>query len=465
MSRPSAPLLVSTTLQFPVVLICLLLVLPLTSHATILHVAQDGDGTDGLTWASGYKTIGAAIVAAVSGDQIWVKEGTYLEALNLKSGLELYGGFSGVERDDDYNLRNWEENLTVISSYGLSEYSFTITNSIETIIDGFFVLGKNSKNGGGIFIDNSISTIQNNTIESSTKNGIYCSNSAVLINSCLVRKCNGVGIYLGGTYGHMYSIVKNCVVEENYRHYEYGGVTCINSEVLLSNCLINNNAVTRPMNYTSPIYGGGVYVMNTAGNINNTTITLDHCTISNNTVSTGEYTTKTISLYITAFAYNVPYPHVNISNSIICDPTMGVHCIDFNYSDYVPSLVSGLGNISADPQFASTSSSDEYPYQLLPSSPCIDAGTKTELATDILGASRTIDIPGVGHEGIYSTDMGCYEYQPQAPTPTDTPTTTVTPTPMPTPTMNPKVDINEDGRVDEKDLLILEELWGRETER
>ena len=53
---------------------------------------------DGLTWSSGFKTIGAALNAA--GDtsptaiEIWVKAGTYQEApFWLRNNVNIYGGF------------------------------------------------------------------------------------------------------------------------------------------------------------------------------------------------------------------------------------------------------------------------------------------------------------------------------------------------------------------------------------
>jgi hypothetical protein len=148
---------------------------------------------------------------------------------------------------------------------------------------------------------------------------------------------------------------------------------------------------------------------------------------------------------------------VDVSNSLIVDQTSTVHNqvhhIAFSYSDYVPQLVPGVGNISSNPLFATDNQDPVAPYYLFPDSPCIDAGTKTNLTTDILGNPRPVDFPGIGHEGEFSYDMGCYELQLPTPTPTESPT------PVPTATMNPNSDINENGKVSVEDLMILLNDW------
>ncbi len=435
-------------------------------NATILHVAKDGDGTDGLTWATAFQSISSAIVSAVSGNQIWVKEGTYNEILTLKSGLALYGGFYGTESDSEVDLRNWNEHISTIDANGIEDFVVSISHQTGIVIDGFIITGGILQTGRGVYCGKSDCIIRNCIVENNSSGGIYCDRSEMIITSCKIRKNQGgnSGLTIGGNLNKKATLIQNCEIYNNSCPYDGGGVLCISTTCVLTNCLLHSNVMTHPLDYTDPIYGGGIYIINMARYINDTTVTLSNCTIANNSVATPSNTYEIYSIFSSCFATDAPPPKITISNSIIADPTKGYGLDNYTYTNYVPSLVSGLGNISADPKFSSTSSSDEYPYQLLPSSPCIDAGTKTNLATDVLGASRTVDIPGVGHEGINSADMGCYEYQPPTPTPTPTATPTITATPVPTPTMNPKADINEDGRVDSKDLLILEELWGREVE-
>ncbi|MSQ90453.1 MAG: hypothetical protein EXS01_03545, partial [Phycisphaerales bacterium] len=72
----------------------------------------DGDLTTGLnngtSWADAYygpASVATAMTAAVSGDQVWVKAGTYKPTTTttrtiwhtMKSGVGVYGGFAGGE--------------------------------------------------------------------------------------------------------------------------------------------------------------------------------------------------------------------------------------------------------------------------------------------------------------------------------------------------------------------------------
>ena len=57
-------------------LILLLLLLPSsTIEGATLYVKQDGDGTDGESWETAYRTIGEALDVVQLHDSIWVAEG------------------------------------------------------------------------------------------------------------------------------------------------------------------------------------------------------------------------------------------------------------------------------------------------------------------------------------------------------------------------------------------------------
>ena len=72
----------------------------------ILRVTTSGasSGTCGASWASPC-ALQYALTIAVSGDELWVKQGTYkpttgsdrTKMFTLKSGVRLYGGFAGTE--------------------------------------------------------------------------------------------------------------------------------------------------------------------------------------------------------------------------------------------------------------------------------------------------------------------------------------------------------------------------------
>ncbi|MCA9445573.1 MAG: hypothetical protein KC931_00565, partial [Candidatus Omnitrophica bacterium] len=93
-------------------IVTLLLALSLPAHAATLHVSPDGTGSDGLTWQTGFPTIGEAIVASSTGDEIWIKSATYVENVTLEKSLTILGGFTGNE--DVASERDWTSNVTTI---------------------------------------------------------------------------------------------------------------------------------------------------------------------------------------------------------------------------------------------------------------------------------------------------------------------------------------------------------------
>jgi pectin methylesterase-like acyl-CoA thioesterase len=91
---------------------------PAISTAAIIHVSKGGDGSDPSTWAEAFQSIGAAVVAAVTGDEIWVKEGTYQETAHLTKPVRLIGGFSGTESDSEAGKRDWKTFPTIMDAGG-----------------------------------------------------------------------------------------------------------------------------------------------------------------------------------------------------------------------------------------------------------------------------------------------------------------------------------------------------------
>ncbi len=98
-------------------------------------VATDGDG---LSWATAKKTVTNGLAASVSGDEVWVSKGTYVESVTLTSGVGLYGGFAGTETTRDQ--RNWKTNVTVIDgNKGAWVAGVPAGATTATIIDGFTI--------------------------------------------------------------------------------------------------------------------------------------------------------------------------------------------------------------------------------------------------------------------------------------------------------------------------------------
>lgn len=114
-----------------------------TGPSAIYVKPTGNDEYDGLSWESPKKTIKAAIDASAYGSEIWIMNGTY-EAISMRSGRNIIGGFSGTEKSKSQRiLPDSLDNLSTLSttvesiSNGL-EYERVIQ---DASIDGIKVLG------------------------------------------------------------------------------------------------------------------------------------------------------------------------------------------------------------------------------------------------------------------------------------------------------------------------------------
>lgn len=254
--------------------LCLCVLMANTSHAQTTYyvdAARADNSGAGTGWATAEKELQVAINEAVSGDQIWVKAGTYKPTLgtdrticfSMKNGVAIYGGFIGTEtlltqRNEIYNLtilsgdllgndagftNNDENSYNVFRNSGLNN---------TAVLDGFTIRGGNanltnfstSSYGGAMYNASATPTI---------KNTLFLYNAAYT---------SGGAIYsLGGT-----------------------------SPITLYDCVFNNN---------TSIAGG----IGSAIYTDNATIT--NSVFTGNTNGYGViYTSKTLSLYNCTLAFN-----------------------------------------------------------------------------------------------------------------------------------------------------------------
>jgi hypothetical protein len=163
--------------------------LPPDGCVRLVSAANTAPG-DGTTWCRAVQTVQAGIdaaAAALAADgsltfcQVWVAAGTYSiyvssmdDTLQLRPGVEVYGGFAGTEASLDE--RDWRAHPTTINgdnADGMDSTIWTITGSDGAIIDGFFV-------EGGFLNEDASPTITNCTFGGTVSN----SQSAPLITGC-----------------------------------------------------------------------------------------------------------------------------------------------------------------------------------------------------------------------------------------------------------------------------------------
>jgi len=451
------------------------------SHTPKLwHVRADAPVSgDGTSWASAWPSISSALEGVGASDEVWVTGGTYHEAIQLKSGISIYGGFSGYETTRDQ--RDWKNNETIINAAGFN--AEVVTSASGVILDGFTLTGGK----GGVYCTNSSLTLNNCTIfgnaVSYNGGGVFCENKSVLaLNDCTIKNNRSYSSYMYDDYPYFYiysgkgggvfcrdsSLIMNrCIVSGNHA-YEYGGgIHSDSSSVKLTHCLIADNELSRD--------GGGFYSVDSS-------LTMTNCWIGNNR-SIGGYgggsyfcTSSLVmtnciivgnrsgnlggGIYYRSNNSFIMYNCAVIDNiadfggdGIFCiysSPKIN-HCILWNPKDEIDkdsdstitvtySCVEGgwegEGNIDSDPMFVHPWDGSWADLRLLPGSPCIDAGNPDAAYNDACLP------PGLGGErcdmGAYGGPLNCAGV-PEIPTPTPTPMPSPTPTVTPLPTWTPTV--------------------------
>lgn len=220
---------------------------------------------DGSTWATAYNDLEAALVASVSGDEVWVAGGEANQsgevipieysapagkAFSWKSGVNIYGGFAPNATSKE--TRDLSKNPSALVASG--ERLFYPGNfTKDCYVDGFTLTGavKETNNGGLA----------------------YLRDGAHIVN-CIITGATSTGngtINLDGKNGALIPTVENCVIYGNSA--KIGGGVYINSMGIVKNCLIYNNKAA-----TSS--GGGV-----AGNGGAVPCRVINCVIANNEAS------------------------------------------------------------------------------------------------------------------------------------------------------------------------------------
>ncbi len=270
---------------------CILL-LNVTAQARVIYVSPDGnDGNNGLSWASAKRTIQAGISTAVSGDEVWVRYGVYVERITLRSGVNVYGGFRGTETSlsqrpafprslpDPYESvidGNQEDSVVRTPSSASRAYR----------LDGFTIRNGSAQNGGGLYCVGQAAdllTVANCVI---TRNkaterggGVDSLASSPTLVACVVednraRYGGGIGCYMS------FATFTACVISGNEATERGGGVYCdYYSSPIMKTCTISYNRSSSPTGgYTD---GGGVACLESS------TPVLTHCVVKGNSAYSG----------------------------------------------------------------------------------------------------------------------------------------------------------------------------------
>jgi hypothetical protein len=350
--------------------------------ANTYYVKNDGDdSTSGTSWQTAFKTISHSLEVPESGDDIWVKEGTYKDGKTIivSEGISLYGGFSGTETD--LSQRSFSEHQTIVD--GEDSYQCVYNNGH---LDGFDIINGFGFHGAGI---ENWGTMKNCFIHDNqawdTGGGVYNND---LMTSCAIYNNSALGG--GGIYNWELGVVDNCLVSGN--HAEKGG-GIFNKRGIIRNSIIHSNILWDT--------GGG---SNVGGGICNTGGEVGNCLIYNNTgKDCGGIYNDFLECY--GNSPNVTNCTVFGNSSDICGGILNrciiSNCISWNNENLDYSQEEGfphqqlifyscfreaskyLDCITSNPLFLNTEGDiSTWDFRLQQDSPCIDAGDPDETYDD-----------------------------------------------------------------------------------
>lgn len=419
----------------------LLLLVTQLALATTRYVKPTSTGLgDGSSWANATSDLQAMINASTAGDEVWVAAGVYYPLADgsgnttpanpkdklffMKSGVKLYGGFSGTETslsqrdfitnrtilsgDIDQNDTNTDGNF-INESYadiqGNNSYHVMVfpgTNE-STEFDGFIVTG--GKTTGTTGYTNQ--TVNGYSISSFRGGALYFSGAAPQIRNCIIsgnegdtgvlyqnnqNSASGWTTQIENTYW-----VGNNVPSGGIVYFHRGGVQVKNS------VFVNNNS-----------YYSGLYVSSNMPNGN--VISFDHITYAKNSI--GQYGNHlqfqggTVAIKNSVFWENVMQANPLVGNAAFS--------LTFSYSDIEGSGAgsswnSGFGtdggnNIDLNPQFSDSGN----PYGADRKLMTADDGLKPTTCSPLVNtasAGLSSDITGLARPFGAENDMGAYEFQ------------------------------------------------------
>jgi hypothetical protein len=259
--------------------------------AAVKYVTPTGSGNC-TSWPSAC-SLPTALATAESGDELWVKAGTYAP-FTLVNGVKIIGGFAGTESAASQS--NPAANLTIVDGGGTAQCVTGADLAATSVLRGFTIRNgydSGSDGGGGLILSNSGALIVQSIFENNKAAdfggavGIQGVGTPKFINctfrnnghtSGLTPKGGGaVYVYRGSpefinclfhgnkageggavlVYQGTPTFI-NCTMAANESTIGQGGALFDQDGLAhLKNCILWNNVTTRGVGYADAIYSGG----------------------------------------------------------------------------------------------------------------------------------------------------------------------------------------------------------------
>jgi hypothetical protein len=224
-------------------------VVPNVWHVDGQSVTDPATCDEGDSWTYAFKTIQKAIDCASTGDEIWIKGGTYAltSTINVNKKVAMYGGFSGGETHRWQ--RDWETNETIID--GQESINCIITKT-DIIVDGLTIINgisdSDKATAPGVYYQGSIAGLLNisnckysNNYGEGKGGAIDADPSATLILTNCTFSMNRSIANAAAISIHGSTTINGCKFQDNANVEDGTGAINISGPSIIINCTFENN--------------------------------------------------------------------------------------------------------------------------------------------------------------------------------------------------------------------------------